>query len=335
MSVEAIRNILESMANRPLDNPQGDIAPIVPGVDPAMASEPADDHQRPADQAIGDPAAVPAAEADEVPGEADDDEGTMQESFERHLAKHIPFKLEFESAIVEGSDLDTDLAAKALVAIQEAATRAIAEHTQKLTTAASQIMEQVVTQKIEEMEAKVDAYHDRVVSEWMEENRLAVEQGIRTEIAESFMEEMKSVFEKHFVELPKAKRDLYEEAISKGEEIFTKLTESEVALAALQTELQTVKKSALVESICHGMVATKAAKFRELSEDIQFSDELEGKLKSLAESMTEAAPVEPVTTISNSVTEDVSMVAEAIIEDRREKKMDDQMSRYLSFMDRL
>lgn len=366
MDINSFRQILEAMASRPLDNPQGDLAPeAAPDMSGGAGGIGADAHAlRPADQSGELPDAMPAPIADapagigadphalrkldqkqgdiaeeedeKENGESDEDCGTMAEEFAKHIAEHVSFEIEFkDSGLIESLQLDEALAAQAAAALQSTINEAATAHAAKLNLIAGTIMEQLVTAKIQMMEQKVDQYLDSVVTEWMEENRLAVEQGIRTEIAESFMEEMKSVFERHYVEMPKAKRDLYEEAISKGEEIFTKLTEAEAAKQALEAKLQVAEKRLVVEGVVAGMVATKAHKLRELAESIEFGADFETKLRSLAEEVTvpEAAPA--VATISSPIVEDVSGLISDMQEDRREKFVDPTVSRYASFLDRM
>lgn len=359
MNIDAFRTLLENMASRPLDNPQGDLAPeaapdmsggaggigadphalrtadnlaavdpLQPGIIPDVPGGIGQDPKRPLDKTVAE---------EEEDGEKDEDDGTMAESFTKHMQEHVKFEISFkDSGLLESLELDEDLAAKAADTFQKVIQEAADAHATKLNTIAGQVMEQVIKAKVEVMEAAVDKYMDTVVTEWMEENKIAVAAGIRTEIAESFMEEMKTVFERHYVEMPKSKKDLYEEAISKGEEIFVKLTESEVAKAELAGKLQAAEKRLVVESVVAGMVATKAHKVRELAESMEFDAGMESKLRAIAEELNEEATKTAEKPISSPITEDVSSIVADLQEDARlQKAIDPQVASYMSFFNRL
>merc|ERR1712164_217684 len=120
---------------------------------------------------------------------------------------------------------------------------------------------------------KVDAYMNYVVNEWMKENELAIEKGIKGEIAEDFISGLKNLFEDHYIDVPDEKYDILEANLSKIEELEEKLNkqiEENVQLKKAKGEL--VKES-LIADVADGMTDTETEKFQNLVGDLEFSDE--------------------------------------------------------------
>jgi len=123
-----------------------------------------------------------------------------------------------------------------------------------------------------ELVEKIDGYLNYVVEQWMEENELAVETGLRAEIAESFIDSLKTVFVEHYIDVPEGKVDLVDGLAEQVEELEGQLqahTEKAVALAQKVEELSREK---IVREATEGMIATDAEKLKSLVEGIDFDD---------------------------------------------------------------
>jgi len=130
------------------------------------------------------------------------------------------------------------------------------------------LAEAYVNECVEEITESVSEYTDYIVENWAEDNQLAIETGVRQEIAESFIDDMKALFERHNIELPEDKVDLYEEAQAEVAELNSKVAElTEAILEQKSVILEQAKKDAARE-LSEGMVDTQKDKFNQLLEDV-------------------------------------------------------------------
>jgi len=137
---------------------------------------------------------------------------------------------------------------------------------------ATQLEEETSAMKSELVE-KVDSYLNYVVEQWMEENRLAIESGLRTEIAEGFIKSLHNLFEENYIEVPDSKVDLVDELALQVEELeekFNKTTEDAMAIAE---ELQQYKREAIIREHSRDLAETQVEKLKSLVENVDFESE--------------------------------------------------------------
>jgi plasmid maintenance system antidote protein VapI len=137
--------------------------------------------------------------------------------------------------------------------------------------AAEQLAEEVETIK-EEMTSKIDQYLDYVVEQWIEENKLAIETSIRTQVAEDFMEGLRNLFAESYINVPDEKIDVIGELHSQIEELEAKLDESINTQLELQSVIDEATQEATFDEVSEGLAATQVEKLRTLAEGIEFSD---------------------------------------------------------------
>lgn len=123
-----------------------------------------------------------------------------------------------------------------------------------------------------ELVEKIDGYLNYVVEQWMEENELAVEAGLRTEIAESFMSQLQQVFVEHYIEVPEGKENLIDDLAEQVEELEGKLGQATEKSVKMAEELETLKRAQIVAEASEGLVATEADKLKSLVEGIDAED---------------------------------------------------------------
>lgn len=145
-------------------------------------------------------------------------------------------------------------------------------------------MERVVT-KLEEQSAqelvefketiveKVDSYLNYIVEQWMEENQLAIESGLRTEIAEDFMNGLKTLFKEHYIEVPEEKYDVLDELQSKSQELEAKLNDAINENIATSKELVELKAATIFEEQTKDLADTEVEKLKKLVEGVEFGSE--------------------------------------------------------------
>ena len=157
--------------------------------------------------------------------------------------------------------------------VEEATTALEEEYAEKLETEVASINENLVT--------KVDEYLEYVVSEWMEENKLAVEKGIKAELVEDFMIGLKNLFTEHYVDIPEDKINVVEEFAEKVETLESELDKVVTENANLNAQIGVYKKDQIVSEVSEGLSEVQFAKLKSLAEGIEFVSEQDYKEKLL------------------------------------------------------
>jgi hypothetical protein len=137
-----------------------------------------------------------------------------------------------------------------------------------------------------ELEEQVDAYLNYMVEEWVNENQVAIESGLKTELQEDFMNGLKNLFTEHYIDIPEEKVDVLEAMAEEVEELQNKLNEALNNNIELSQAIVEARKSDLVTSVCEGLTATQSEKVKTLAEGVEFTTEGEymNKLRIIRES---------------------------------------------------
>jgi len=199
--------------------------------------------------------------------------------------KSINVKEDVE-ALIEGEELSEEFKEKAAT-IFEAAVKS------KIRSEIGRIEEQSQSEKETEMETfkeevteKVDTYLNYVVEEWTKENELAIERGLKGEIAEDFISGLKQLFEDHYIDVPDEKYDVLEAQSEKISELEKKLNESIQKSVDLTTSNSTLVREQVISEVSEDLADTEIEKFKSLTQDVDFGDEnsFREKLDTLKES---------------------------------------------------
>ena len=183
----------------------------------------------------------------------------------------VDIKTQLDS--IFGEDLSEEFRTKATSIFEAAVIARVNNEMEKVT---SRLEEQTATQLVEFKEAlveKVDGYLNYVVEQYMEENELAIESGLRTEIAEDFIQGMKTLFKEHFIEVPEEKYDVLDELQAKSESLQSELDESITQRIELAKELNALKASTILDEQTKDLAATEAEKLKKLVEGVDFDSE--------------------------------------------------------------
>jgi len=178
-------------------------------------------------------------------------------------------------------------------AIFEAAyTQKVGTEIDRLESEYAQNLETEVTDVQNEIVEKVDSYLNYVIENWMKENEVAVQQGLRTEIAEEFMSSLQSVFKEHYIEVPEGKADLIDDLADQVSELEEQLNKSTEDNIRLNDKAQSFERADIVRRQSSGLADTEAEKLAGLVEDIDFEDEetFEMKVKTVKESYFKTEP---------------------------------------------
>ena len=172
-----------------------------------------------------------------------------------------------------GEELSEEFKTKA-TSIFEAAV--IARVNAEMESVTTKLEEQAAEQLVEFKETlveKVDTYLNYIVEQWMEENKLAVESGLRTEIAEDFISSLQKVFKEHYIEVPEEKYNVMEELEAQADELKAKLDESVNTQIELARELSDIKCAQILEEQTKDLADTEAEKLKKLVEGVEFDTE--------------------------------------------------------------
>lgn len=175
--------------------------------------------------------------------------------------------------VIFGEDLSEEFRTKATSIFEAAVIARVNSEMDKVT---ARLEEQTAAQLVEFKETlveKVDGYLNYVVEQYMEENKLAVESGLRTEIAEDFIQGMKTLFKEHFIEVPEEKYNVLEELQTKSVDLQAKLDESITQSIELAQELNALKAAAILDEQTKDLAATEAEKLKKLVEGVEFGSE--------------------------------------------------------------
>ena len=228
-------------------------------------------------------------EEDEMPtqlkkkeDEASDEEESEEEDEdeEEKAKKEMPMKEETSidvsadvEALVSGQDLSEDFKAKAKVILETAVKAKLAEETAKLDEEYNnKLIEEVQTIK-SELTEKVDSYLNYVVEQWNKDNQLAIERGIRTELAEEFISGLKGLFQEHYIEVPEDKYDVLADQADKITALEKKLQEQVDANVSLNQQVGSLKREDLIKQVGSGLADTDFEKLKGLAEHVDFTDE--------------------------------------------------------------
>ena len=178
-------------------------------------------------------------------------------------------------AIFSGEDLSEEFKSKVGTVFEAAviarAVNVVEEMEKEILQAAAETIEEAKAQ----IEEQVDSYLNYMVEQWMEENKLAVTSGLKMEIAEEFMADIKAVFESHNINLPEEKLDVMEAISAENEELKQKLNDVLHSNIDLKKEVNEAKKHSIVTKVCEGLTATQAEKVKTLAEGVEFTTERE------------------------------------------------------------
>lgn len=198
------------------------------------------------------------------------------------------------AALFDGSELSEDFREKATVIFEAA----INEKVSGVVASLEEQYEAALTEEVAAIEEalveKIDSYLDYVVEQWVEENKLAIESGIKAEVVESFMEGLKGLFAEHYVDAPQEKLDVLAQAQSEVEELKTKLSASINENIELSKKLETAEAEKAFTEVSEGLAATQVEKLRTLAEGLEYADvsSYKKKLGMIKESYFAAKKVE-------------------------------------------
>ena len=211
------------------------------------------------------------------------------------------------NALLGGEELSEEFKEKAKVIFEAALNSKVKEIQEALESQYAAKLEEEKEGLKDQLTERVDSYLEYVCQEWMTENELAVEQGLKTEMTESFLAGMKGLFEEHYVTIPEEKYDVLESMVEKLDDMETKLNEQIEKNIALNGRLSESVADGILDEVSEGLASTQKEKLASLAESVEFESEEEyrEKLETLKESYfsrtAPAAKTQSTQTLSEGV----------------------------------
>ncbi len=177
------------------------------------------------------------------------------------------------AALIEGDDLSEEFKSKAAAIFEAAVKSKVRSELENMQSENDSIMGDLAESTMTDVVEKVDDYLNYVVEQWMTDNELAIERGLKGEIAEDFISGLKNLFEDHYIDVPDEKYDILESNLTKIEELEDKLNQQIEENIQLKKQKGELVKESMIADIADGMTDTETEKFVDLVADVEFSDE--------------------------------------------------------------
>jgi AcrR family transcriptional regulator len=204
----------------------------------------------------------------------------LEEDVEEDLEEDVDYEYtvdmsEHVAALFEGEDLSEDFKQKAIAIFEAAVTSTVKSELAAIEEAYAATLEEEVNELKEELSSNVDDYLNYVVENWVSENEVAIEAGLRTELTEEFISGLRNLFAENYIDIPEDKISVVEELGNKVAELENKLNEEIERNVELSAILSESKKTEVMYAMTEGLTATQAEKLKSLAENVEFTSEEE------------------------------------------------------------
>ena len=267
-------------------------------------------------------------EADDDEDDEDDEEeeeGTkkpMNASYKKKVAKEDLDVQEHIDAMLSGQELSEEFQDKAKTIFEAAVLEKVNQVAEELESEYNEEFEKSVLEVRAQIAEKVDEYLSYVAKEWLDENKVAVENSLKLEIMENFVTGLKSVFTENYIDVPEEKMDLYQESLTSLQENEEALNDQIEKNVKLTQQIEGLQKESVIRTAVEGLTLQQSDKIRSLSEGVEFTSEEEyaEKINIIKENYfpTEGAVSEDVlaeeeiTAVEDSVVIEDKVVAETM-----------------------
>jgi hypothetical protein len=215
----------------------------------------------------------------EASHEEDEDEDEKKENMKKKMKEDI------DSLFSEDETISEEFKSKAATIFEARVLDRVSQIEEEMEVAYAGMLEEAIDSIKADLTEKVDDYLNYVVEQWMEENQIAIQSGLRSEITEEFIVGLRNLFAEHYIDVPEDKVDLVDELAGKVEELEDQLDEEiKTNIEYKKAILEAVKRETVYE-VCKGLTETQVEKMKSLAESVDFSteEELEEKLETIRE----------------------------------------------------
>jgi len=229
---------------------------------------------------------------------------------EEVVAEADTYSEELEALVESEATLSDEFKAKTAVIFEAALKSKLSEEVERIEASYEErLAEETAAQKSELVE-KVDSYLNYVVEQWMEDNKVAIQTGLRAEIAENFMSGLKNLFVESYIDVPESKVDLVDDLADQVEELEEALNKTTADAISLSEEVESLKRAAIVAEAASELADTQKEKFYSLVEGVDFDDaeQFASKVATIKESFFAKATVETQEDLTEETDGDVESV---------------------------
>ena len=202
----------------------------------------------------------------ELKAQHDDEKKSAKEK-----VKDIDMKEDVKALVGDESDLSEEFKQKAATIFESAVKARLVEEIEKLESEYATKVSEGTSKAKEEIVEKVDAYLNYVVEEWMKDNELAIEKGLRSEISEDFISGLKNLFESHYIDMPAEKYNVIENQAAEIEELKKKLDESVDKTVELNSKVGEFAREDILQDVASDLADTEKDKLKGLAETIEYN----------------------------------------------------------------
>lgn len=200
-------------------------------------------------------------------------EHIAEEEVKDQVKVEVDFKDDLSALVNEEATLSDEFKQKAETIFEAAINTKVNAEIDRLEEKYNEELSEEIESTKKDLVEKVDSYLNYVVEGWMEDNKLAIQNGLRTEIAEDFMNKLKDLFTESHIQVPEDKVDLVDELADNVEELEAKLNESTERSIQMAEELETYKRESIIREAAKDLAETQVEKLKSLAENVDFDDE--------------------------------------------------------------
>ena len=211
--------------------------------------------------------------------EKEHDEDEDEDEDDKEEMKKKSMKEDIESLFADDSTISEEFKSKAATIFEARVYDRVTQIEEEIESKYASMLEEAIEEIQNDLTTKVDDYLNYVVEQWLEENQLAIESGLRAEITEEFIAGLRNLFAEHYIDVPAEKVDLVDELATKVEELEGKLNEEMEKNIEFAKALVESHKTEVTREVCEGLTTTQFEKIKSLAESVQFSTEEEYKEK--------------------------------------------------------
>jgi len=225
------------------------------------------------------PATKPSAASAKTEEVETEEEVVAEEHLEEKMAWKKKMKEDVDALFSDDETISEEFKVKVSTIFEARVQDRVTQLEEQIEAQYASMLEEAVESVKQELTEKINDYVGYIVEEWMEENQIAIEKGIRAELTEDFINGLRNLFAEHYIDVPAEKVDLVDELATKVDELEAKLDEEVERSVEYRTALIEAYKEVVTHEVCEGLVATQVAKIRELAESVDFSTEEEYRQK--------------------------------------------------------
>jgi uncharacterized coiled-coil protein SlyX len=231
-------------------------------------------------------APVVSEDKEEEDSDKDDDDDKEEDDADDKDDDDAPSVKEHIDALLSGEELSEEFRTKATTIFEAAVADGVKKQVAQLEEQYNEMLNDAIISVQEELVDKIDGYLGTIVEEWVTENQLAIERGVKADLVEEFIDGLKKLFNDHYVDIPEEKADILDEQVERLESFESQLAEAAQKVAELEEEVVELRKLRNIEMVGEELTDSQFEKFLSLCENVDFESEesFVNKIKTIKES---------------------------------------------------